>query len=85
MRRLVIISSTILMIGCASNAKNYAWASTFGTPENFDKSVAECEYDLQLIGKGMDRMTAGVFGMQSPIFEKCMNKHGYKWEKNETK
>ena len=81
MRRFLILSCTTLLFGCASNAKDYAWVPTFGAPENFEKSIAACEYDLQLMGKPLDRVSAGVFGMQSPIFEKCMNKNGYKWEK----
>ena len=75
----------LLLSGCASAAKESEWIPTFGTYENFEKSIAECEYDLQLMGKSMDRYSAAVFGMQSPIFEKCMNKHGYKWQKKDAK
>jgi len=75
----------LLLSGCASVAKESEWIPTFGTYENFDKSIAECEYDLELMGKSMDRYSAAVFGRQAPMFEKCMNKKGYKWQKKDAK
>jgi hypothetical protein len=84
MKATLLTLLLFVLNGCASVAKESHWVPTFGTTENFDKSIAECEYDLQLMGKSMDRYSAAVFGMQSPIFEKCMNKHGYKWQKKDT-
>ena len=43
----------LLLSGCASVAKESEWIPTFGTYENFDKSIAECEYDLELMGKSI--------------------------------
>lgn len=84
MRRLVIISSTLFIVGCTSLAKDYAWMPTFGTEANFNKAIAECEYDVEILGKDKERTAAAIFGMQSPLFERCMNKHGYVWQKKET-
>jgi len=80
-KKIISILIFLLISGCASRMKEYAWFPSYDSGVKFDQAIAKCEYDLNILGKGNERITAAIFGIQSPIFEKCMNQYGYKWEK----
>ena len=81
---LIIAISVVCLSGCASKLKEYSWYPTFDSGVKFEQAISKCEYDLQLMGKGNDRIAGAIIGLQSPIFEKCMNQFGFKWQKNPT-
>ncbi len=82
LKLVVAVLSVCLVTGCASRLKDYSWIPTFDSGVKFEQAISKCEYDLQLMGKGNDRIAGALIGMQSPIFEKCMNQFGFKWQKN---
>jgi hypothetical protein len=82
--KLLVAISVVCLSGCASKLKDYAWYPSFDSGVKFEQALAKCEYHLQLMGKGNDRMAGAIIGMQSPVFEKCMNQYGFKWQKNPT-
>jgi len=83
MRLFLIFSTALLITACASDAKDSAWfpLEGFKTDTPFPQAIATCEYDLQMAKGPTARLSLGLLGMQHPLFESCMAKFGYKWEK----
>ncbi len=84
-KNIITFVCVMLLVGCAGDLKNYGWIKTADTGVKFEQAVANCEYDLQILGRADERNTYALFGgKQSPTYEACMKRYGYSWVKRNT-
>lgn len=74
-------AAVILFSSCSSTKSTHAWATSFNSGVPFEQAFAKCDYETERSYPN-GRLSMSLFGMQHPVFEKCMNSYGYRWEKN---